>query len=73
MKLTYRLVRDAAGWVAECVETEAAGEGRTEGDAVAALKNALVERLFRPDAVAPPSRPEPAPEIELEPAALSAS
>ena len=48
MKLSYRLVRDTAGWVAECVETEVAGEGRTVKDAVA-----------------PPSSPEPRPEIEL--------
>lgn len=68
MKLSYRLVRDPGGWVAECVETEAAGAGRTASDAVASLRSALEERMSRPDAVAPPSAPEPRPEIELVPA-----
>jgi len=64
VKLTYRLVRDANGYLAECVESEAAGEGRTASEAVASLRKALEERLFRPDAVAPPSR-EPQATIEL--------
>ncbi|MBS2018190.1 MAG: hypothetical protein JST00_35290 [Deltaproteobacteria bacterium] len=58
MKLTYRLVEDASGWVAECIETDAAGEGKTSQAAVEALRKALEERMFRPDAVAPPSKTE---------------
>lgn len=66
MKLSYTLSTDSDGYViAECVESDVAGEGRTENDAIASLKKALHERLFRPDAVAPPSRPVPVPEIEL--------
>lgn len=68
MKLSYRLKQTRGPspcWVAECLDAEAMGEGVTEGDAVASLEAALRERLLRPDAVAPPSRPTPAPEIEL--------
>lgn len=57
MRFTYRLVRDARGYVAECVESEAAGEGKSAREAVASLKQALEERMLRPDAVAPPSHP----------------
>jgi hypothetical protein len=57
MRFSYRLVRDARGWVAECVESEAAGEGTSAQEAVASLRRSLEERMFRPDAVAPPSHP----------------
>ena len=57
MKLSYRLIRDKTGFVAECVESEAAGEGKTAKEAVESLRKSLEERMFRPDAVAPPSRP----------------
>lgn len=57
MTFSYRLIRDKSGFVAECVESEAAGEGKTAKDAVDALRRSLEERMFRPDAVAPPSRP----------------
>lgn len=64
MKFSYRLIKDANGWVAECVESEAAGEGKTSQAAVESLRKSLEERMLRPDAVAPPS--EAAPEtIEL--------
>ena len=65
MKFTYRLIKDGTGWLAECVESEVAGEGKTAHDAVQSLRAALEERMERPDAVAPPSRPEHA-RIELE-------
>lgn len=55
MKLTYRLIKDANGYLAECVEADAAGEGKTSQAAVESLRTALEERMFRPDAVAPPS------------------
>ena len=55
MRFTYRLVGDASGWLAECEEPEAMGEGRTQAEAVEALRKALEERMMRPDAVAPPS------------------
>jgi len=57
MRLSYRLVRDARGYVAECVESEAAGEGKSAREAVASLKQSLEERMLRPDAIAPPSHP----------------
>jgi hypothetical protein len=57
MRFTYRLIRDRSGFVAECVESEAAGEGKTAKDAVEALRKSLEERMFRPDAVAPPEEP----------------
>ncbi len=57
MKFSYRLIRDKSGFVAECVESEAAGEGKTAKDAVESLRKSLEERMFRPDAVAPPPTP----------------
>jgi hypothetical protein len=54
MRFTYRIVRERSGVVAECLEVDAMGEGATESAAVAALKSSLEERMFRPDAVAPP-------------------
>jgi hypothetical protein len=67
MRFTYRITRDGAVYVAECVETDAAGEGKTADDAVRSLRTSLEERMFRPDAVAPPANPARAP-IELLPA-----
>lgn len=57
MKFSYRLIRDKNGFVAECIEAEAAGEGKTSKEAVDSLRKSLEERMFRPDAVAPPSKP----------------
>ena len=59
MRFSFRLIRDRTGFVAECVESDAAGEGKTAKEAVSALREALEERMFRPDAIAPPSRPPP--------------
>ena len=67
MKFTYRLQKLASGWFAECVESDAAGEGATQKDAIQSLRASLEERMFRPDAVAPPPETEHA-TIELEPA-----
>jgi hypothetical protein len=55
--LTYRVERDEEDgqfW-AECVELDVAGEGESEDAAVRSLRELLLERLFRPDAVAPPA------------------
>lgn len=65
MKFTYRLIRDATSWVAECVESDAAGEGKSSNEAVESLRASLEERMFRPDAVAPPPETEHD-KIELE-------
>jgi len=58
MRFSYRLIVDKGGYFAECVETEALGEGKTAIDAIESLRASLAERMLRPDAVAPPSRPE---------------
>ncbi len=65
MKFTYRLQKEQSGWLAECVESDAMGEGKTEMEAVASLRESLEERMFRPDAVAPPPEAPHAP-IVLE-------
>ncbi len=65
MKFTYRLIKDANSWLAECCESEAAGEGKTSKEAVESLRSSLEERMFRPDAVAPPPETEHS-AIELE-------
>jgi hypothetical protein len=65
MKFTYRLIKDASGWLAECIESDAAGEGKTAREAVESLRASLEERMFRPDAVAPPPETEHT-RIELE-------
>jgi hypothetical protein len=57
MRLSYRLVRQKAGFLAECLESNAMGEGSTEQAAIDSLRKELEERMFRPDAVAPPSDP----------------
>jgi hypothetical protein len=67
MKFTYRLQEDATAWIAVCVECDAMGEGKTQNDALRSLRTSLEERMFRPDAVAPPSEEAQA-TIELEPA-----
>jgi hypothetical protein len=64
MKFTYELTEDDGRWIAECVESDAVGEGKTVDDAIASLRRSLEERLFRPDAVAPPPVTKHAP-IEL--------
>jgi hypothetical protein len=66
VRFTYRLSPDEAGWVAECVEATAAGEGMTAAEAVSQLREALEDRM-RPEAVAPPSSEEHE-SIELAPA-----
>lgn len=58
MKLHYRLIRDANGWLAECVESDALGEGKSAKEAVATLRQVLEERMLRPDAIAPPAETE---------------
>jgi hypothetical protein len=64
LRFSYRLIKDANGFVAECSETDAIGEGKTASAAVESLRYALKERMFRPDAVAPPTD-QPETEIEL--------
>lgn len=65
MKFTYRIVERTSSFLAECVESDAIGEGGTRAEAIEALRAAIEERMFRPDAVAPPPRVS-ATSIELE-------
>jgi hypothetical protein len=67
MKYTYRLTSDSDGITASCVEMSALATGTTSAEAVAALRDAICERLTHVEAVAPPE-PGPAPSIELVPA-----
>jgi len=68
MRFTYRMTRDASDYIAECVETDAVGEGKSAESALESLRKSIEERMFRPDAVAPPSTPTRA-TIELVEAA----
>lgn len=54
MQFTYRLIRERGGYLAECIESEAAGEGKSPREAIESLRRSLHERMFRPDAIAPP-------------------
>lgn len=72
MKFTYRLQEESSGWLAQCVESDAMGEGKSEQDAIRSLREALEERMFRPDAIAPPSEGVRG-TIDLAPAALAST
>lgn len=63
MKLHYRLEKDERGYFAECVESDAMGDGATPEEAIGALRAVLEERMCRPDAVAPPAEAE---EVHIE-------
>jgi hypothetical protein len=67
MKYTYRLTSDADGVTATCVEMDASATAPTETGAVAALRDAIYERLTHVEAVAPPTSVA-VPSIVLEPA-----
>ncbi len=56
MRFAYRVVVDDESVVAECLDADVEGEGKTESEAVESLRKALEEHLTRPDAVAPPSK-----------------
>lgn len=63
MRMSYRLIRDRTGFIADCLEADAAGEGKTAEEAVECLRQELKERMDRPDAIAPPSHPA---EVDIE-------
>jgi hypothetical protein len=67
MKYTYRLTSDTDGVTATCVEMDASATAPTQAAAVAALRDAIYERLTRIEAVAPPTSVA-VPSIVLEPA-----
>lgn len=55
MRFSYRLIKDTSGYLAECIESDVAGEGKSVREAVESLRSCLAERMFRADAIAPPS------------------
>ena len=61
MKLSAVLTQTSGRWVAHCAEVDRAGEGDTPDQAVASLREALVEYFGHTEAVAPP------PQAEIEP------
>jgi hypothetical protein len=64
MHVTATVANKDGHVVAECREYEAKGEGRTQAEALRALRAVLRERVLRVEAVAPP--PDDAePEIEI--------
>jgi hypothetical protein len=67
MKYTYRITNDTEGITATCVEMSVSASGSTAAAALAALRDAICERLTHVEAVAPPD-PVPVPSIELVPA-----
>ena len=54
MRVSCCLDPDADAWVAQCEEVDRTGEGRTPDEAVACLRQALVE-YFDVEAAAPPA------------------
>jgi hypothetical protein len=64
MTFTYHVSHVGAEYTAECVEIEAMGVGPTLEAAVESLRKLIAERVRRPEAVGPPSRP-PVDAIEL--------
>lgn len=55
MKVSAVLTQTAGRWLAQCQEVERVGEGDTPEQAVASLREDLIEYFRHPPAVAPPS------------------
>ncbi len=68
MSFTYRLQSAEGKSLAHCIENGTEAFGDTDAAAVAALREALEDKMGRADAVAPPTHPT-APRIELRQAA----
>jgi hypothetical protein len=64
MRVTATVEAIRGGYVAECLEFDARGEGKDPEAALSALREALFERAIRPQAVAPPSHSDDDP-IEI--------
>jgi predicted RNase H-like HicB family nuclease len=65
MKVAAVLTVAAGRWLAYCEEVDRAGEGATAEEAVANLRQALVEYFGQPEAVAPPADTPPPFPIEI--------
>lgn len=57
MRYTARLNRTSSGFVAQCVETEALGEGSTKEGALQSLRTELEDQLSHVEGMAPPPEP----------------
>jgi predicted RNase H-like HicB family nuclease len=64
MKVTAIVSQTHEGWLAQCEETDCAGEGATPEQALAELRVALEEYFGHSEAVAPPAE-EPRETIEI--------
>jgi hypothetical protein len=71
-RLTYNVVQAEGGYLARCEELSVESIGTSPDVAVRALRKAIVQRLTSVEAVAPPSRPPPPPQLELLPLKPSA-
>jgi hypothetical protein len=57
MKVSAVLSRAGGGWLAQCEEVDRAGEGATDEEAVASLREALHDYFGKAEAVGPPAQP----------------
>jgi hypothetical protein len=67
MTYTYRITTDSEGITATCKEMSVSATGATPDAAVAALRDAICERLTHVEAVAPPDSVA-VPSVRLVPA-----
>lgn len=65
MRYTAKLNREGSGFVANCLEIEAAGYGQTRDTAIASLRAVLEERVGQVEGVALPSHPDIAIEVVI--------
>jgi predicted RNase H-like HicB family nuclease len=65
MKVAAVLTEAAGRWLAYCEEVDRAGEGATADEAVANLREALMEYFGHAEAVAPPEETQPPSPIEI--------
>jgi hypothetical protein len=64
-KLSYRVMPSDGEYLARCEELPVESIGRSPEDAIEALRRAIAAHLASVEAVAPPSRPDAPPRIEL--------
>jgi predicted RNase H-like HicB family nuclease len=65
MRVAAVLTAAAGRWLAYCEEVDRAGEGATAEEAVANLRQALLEYFGQAEAVAPPADAVPPSPIEI--------
>ena len=72
MRVSAVLTQTSGRWVAHCEEVDRAGEGDTPDQAVASLREALLEYFGHTEAVAPPAESQVEP-IEIDVAGMPRS